>query len=293
MKKILSKMLIAMLALTLVIGVGSVGNTASAASKVSTVSGLKVIERDDDELKLKWNKASGAKGYQIYKYNSKTKKWTKIKTTTKRTYEVENLSSATNYKFKVRAYSGSRTGSYSKVLSTYTEPNEVKGVKASSKTTSSITLKWNKVTRATKYQVYMYNSSTGKYVHKTTVTGTSAKISGLSSGTNYKFKVRAVKTVSKTNYYGDFSDSYKVNTSATSSSSSSTSTTDIGAAKAKTIALNNAGVSASSVSELEVEKDKENGVVVYEVSFKYNGYEYDYVINASTGKIIEKEVERD
>ncbi|MCD8218205.1 MAG: fibronectin type III domain-containing protein [Clostridiales bacterium] len=297
MKKLLAKLAVTTLAIAMFFGIGASVNTVHAATTPAKVSGLKVAERDDDELTLKWTKVSGASGYQLYRYDTSTKTWKKIKTTSKTNYEVENLTSATQYKFRVRAYtkSGSKTtyGSYSATLTTYTEPGEVKNLKASKKTTSSVTLTWSKVSRATKYQVYIYNTTQKKYVCKTTVNGTSATISGLSSGTTYKFKVRAYKASGDSKYYGDFSDVYSVKTTAKSSSSTSTSTSYIGTTKAKSIALTDAGVTESKARDLEVEQDKENGVVVYEVSFDYNGYEYDYTIHATSGKILEKEVERD
>ena len=61
--------------------------------------------------------------------------------------------------------------------------------------------------------------------------------------------------------------------------------------KAKSIALNDAGLKESKVRQLEVELDREDNK--YEVDFEYNGKEYSYEINATTGKIIDKEVERD
>jgi len=67
----------------------------------------------------------------------------------------------------------------------------------------------------------------------------------------------------------------------------------ISKAKAKSIALKNAGVKASDVYDYELETDIENGVIKYEISFKANGYEYDYEINAKGGNIIKKEKERD
>lgn len=69
------------------------------------------------------------------------------------------------------------------------------------------------------------------------------------------------------------------------------STNYISRDKAKSIALNDAGLKESKVKQLEVELDKEDNK--YEVDFEYNGKEYSYEINATTGKIIDKEVERD
>ncbi len=56
--------------------------------------------------------------------------------------------------------------------------------------------------------------------------------------------------------------------------------------EAVSIALSHAGVAQSDAKRLEVDYDRDNGVNEYEVSFDYNGYEYDYDINAQTGKII-------
>ncbi len=67
----------------------------------------------------------------------------------------------------------------------------------------------------------------------------------------------------------------------------------ITAAKAKSIALNHAGLSASEVTFIKVERDRDNGVQVYEVEFCKGNYEYDYEINAETGKIIEWDKEYD
>ena len=42
----------------------------------------------------------------------------------------------------------------------------------------------------------------------------------------------------------------------------------------------------------ECKLDKENGVKVYEVEFYYGGYEYEYEVNAVSGKIVKAEKER-
>lgn len=59
------------------------------------------------------------------------------------------------------------------------------------------------------------------------------------------------------------------------------------------IAFKDAGITANGVSEIETEQKTEDNVEVYEVEFDYDGYEYDYVINAQTGEIYSKSIEKD
>lgn len=63
--------------------------------------------------------------------------------------------------------------------------------------------------------------------------------------------------------------------------------------KALDIALENIGVGREAVWDIEVELDYKFGQVVYEVSFNYDRYEYEYYINAESGAIIKsfKEIE--
>lgn len=88
---------------------------------VGKVSKLSAISKAKKKATLSWAKVSGATGYEVYQYNAKTKKWTKIKTLSKNTLTVSKLKSKTSYKFKVRAYKkvGQKTytGSYSSVKS--------------------------------------------------------------------------------------------------------------------------------------------------------------------------------
>lgn len=65
--------------------------------------------------------------------------------------------------------------------------------------------------------------------------------------------------------------------------------------KAKEIALNHAGVAADKAVFEKVKLDKDDGVYEYEVDFRVGNVEYDYEINAISGKIIEadKDYEND
>ena len=67
----------------------------------------------------------------------------------------------------------------------------------------------------------------------------------------------------------------------------------IGQEKAKQAAISHAGASADKLTEYEIELDFEHGVMVYEVEFKCEGFEYDYEIDAVTGAVLKSEKEPD
>lgn len=58
---------------------------------------------------------------------------------------------------------------------------------------------------------------------------------------------------------------------------------------AKKIALDNAKVKESEIRDLDIELDKDNGTVHYDVDFEVGGKDYDYEIDAKTGKILRSE----
>lgn len=67
----------------------------------------------------------------------------------------------------------------------------------------------------------------------------------------------------------------------------------IGRESARDIALSNAGLSQSQVYELEVDDELDERTPHYKVEFKYNGYDYEYEIDAVTGSVLKSERDRD
>ena len=104
-----------------------------------------------------------------------------------------------------------------------------------------------------------------------------------SGNTEYDYEILASN--GKIISYDKDIENYKIPRKNTSSS------TYIGKAKAKSIALKDAGVSASSATFTKTKLDYEDGIRVYEIEFYTNSAEYEYEINAKTGKIRDMDVE--
>ena len=78
-----------------------------------------------------------------------------------------------------------------------------------------------------------------------------------------------------------------------SASSAGASSADIGAEAALSAALRHAGVARSAVRELEYERDWEDGRLVYEIEFFSGETEYDIIVSAADGSILQYEAEAD
>ena len=196
----------------------------SATVKVNTnpygVGGFKCSSKTSTSVTLKWNKGTTASGYQLQQY--KNGKWVTIYTGTKATntsYTVKKLKAGTaGYRFRIRAYktygNTKQYGSWSSEVKVNTNPYGVGGFKCSSKTSTSVTLKWNKGTTASGYQLQQYKN--GKWVTiytGTKATNTSYTVKKLKAGTaGYRFRIRAYKTYGNTKQYGSWSSEVKVNT---------------------------------------------------------------------------------
>lgn len=59
----------------------------------------------------------------------------------------------------------------------------------------------------------------------------------------------------------------------------------------KNIVFKDSKIDFKNVNNLEIEFDYDDGVMVYDVEFYYDNNEYDYEIDAITGKILDKEVD--
>ncbi|MGN0522571.1 MAG: GH25 family lysozyme [Eubacterium sp.] len=161
-------------------------------------TGLTLKARTTTTLTYKWNAVKGAKSYQLYVKNV-TKGTSFYVTTSTNTIKIGNLTPANEYSVKVCVGMKNKSGdiiygTYSKANEKHTLPGQVTNLRVKSRTTTSVTLTWDKMSGADGYRVYRYYSSTGQYKLVKEIAGagnTKLKISNLKSGSTYSYKVSA------------------------------------------------------------------------------------------------------
>ena len=67
----------------------------------------------------------------------------------------------------------------------------------------------------------------------------------------------------------------------------------ITANEARDAALKHAKLEASQIKDVDVDLERQNGNLVYEVSFESGGKDYEYVIDADNGDVISSNQEND
>ena len=153
-------------------------------------------------------------GYDIQRYDSRSKSYKTISTLKKSitSYTNKGLKPGTSYKYRIRTY---KVINGKKVYSSFKNPvkvttkkiSNVSGFKVSSKTSSSIKLIWTKNSNASGYELERYNSGSKKYKKIATLKNTTTSYTNktLKSNSTYKYRIRSYKTVNGKKYYSSYS----------------------------------------------------------------------------------------
>lgn len=189
----------------------------TAVFKKKAVPKLKLSAANESRrISFRWNRIDGADGYQIYRYEADTKRYTRIKTIPKadKTAYSKAMEYGTAYAFRIRAFrteaDGNRTyGKFSAIVKVTTAPSKVTKLSAKKLKSGKAVLTWQPADAADGYQIYRSTKKNGAYSRiKTIRKGEAGKYSGISQtqGRTYYYKVRAyVAGADGKRIYGKFS----------------------------------------------------------------------------------------
>lgn len=128
--------------------------------------------------------------------------------------------------------------------------------------------------------VYEFEFVKGSTEYDYEVDGTTGSILAFSKET-----VDSAENVSGTPLASDQASSGQASSGQSSAGVNQPSSNYIGVDKAKSIALNHAGIKASAATFTKAKLDKDDGHYDYEIEFYAGGVEYEYEIDATSGKI--------
>lgn len=163
--------------------------------------------RTSSSVTLKWKKVPGADGYRVYLYNKEEKKYETYDTVTKLNCKITDLEDNTSYKFAVKAYvktvSGTVWADESEKITVRTQPTTPSfNVSCDGE---KINFEWSKSAGVTGYVVYYSTAKNGTYKKLATVKGTTSESSKFDESGTYYFKVRAYTKTNDGNVYSAYS----------------------------------------------------------------------------------------
>lgn len=183
------------------------------AAKVAAPASVKAASAGYNKAKISWAKVKGASSYEVYKYDSKAKKYVKAGTATGTSLTVKGLTAGSKYSFKVRAYNKADKvySGWSKTVRVTPVPAKT-SVKAKNLKGKKAQVSWKKVDGASGYTVYRAAGKGSYKAVKTVKSGKTVKFTNksLKKGTTYKYKVKAYRTVKGKKIYGSYSSAASV-----------------------------------------------------------------------------------
>ncbi len=200
--------------------------TSVQAATLKSPTIKSVATKSSASVSIKWKKVSGAKGYVIYQKtgSAKYKKIATISGGSKVSYTKKGLNSATKYSYKIKAFDSSKKYStYSKIKDAYTLPLTPKLTSVKAASSTSIKVKWQKVSKADGYVLYQKSGSTYKKI-ATIKSGktTTYTVRNLDSDKKYTFAIKSYFTPQNKKLYSAISKTKAGKTSAKSNTDQST-----------------------------------------------------------------------
>lgn len=176
------------------------------------VKNISQTSSSSSSVTLKWSKVGGASSFDVYKYNSKTRKYEKLDSVQTNSYTMK-VSAGKTYKIKICAVgtvsSKKYSGEMSDIFTVVAGPKTPEIEAAVSKKNAVIS--WEMVPKATHYVIYKIKD--GKTVKLATEEADSTDYfytdKSLEKG-SYDYKIRAVRKLDGVTGYSDYSKTVTV-----------------------------------------------------------------------------------
>ncbi len=189
------------------------GGKVSAKCTVNVVptkvTSIKLTNQTLNGYTLSWGKSDGATKYNVYLYNSSTKKYESYKITTATSLNISGLKAGSTQQYKIKAYAKVDGKNYCASVSSVYKASVAKPGKVTEITAKPavdyINLSWKATSLATSYRVYLYDRTASKYIFLGETAKTSFKVMELDPDTQYTFMVRAKAKTSNGNAYSSYS----------------------------------------------------------------------------------------
>ena len=158
-----------------------------------TPKNVKIEGISANSVQITWDDVYGATSYRVYRATgSATASYIQVANVTTLSWTDTNLSAGVIYYYKVGAASGFNMVSEQSAEVTATMPPA--NVRATTVTTSGVTLGWNAFNGASSYNVYRSDTESGTYtkINSTAISGTSFTDTNIISYTVYWYKVSTI-----------------------------------------------------------------------------------------------------
>ena len=178
----------------------------------SSVSyGTRIIKVDPttfNTMQLTWDAVPSAKSYEIFYSTSQNDGYKRLTNTKKTSYKFSKAKCGVTYYFQMRVCVKGAKSEFGPVSYGRTDLTGTPTLQVKKTTYNSVSLKWNKVPGAKKYEIYYMDSINGGWQSLGLKGGTSFTHKKLVTGATYYYQIRPVKD----SFYGSWSNDISAST---------------------------------------------------------------------------------
>ena len=183
---------------------GGIASLTVSTRNNSPVENLRQTSKTIDSASISWKAPTGAVKFLVVLLDGNGKQLSRAYTT-KTDFTFEDLSSTGKFKARVRAVfkTGSKTylGNYKELELSTLKASKVSSLKVESVTDSDVLLSWNKVSGASRYYIYIYNTEKKTFVLSGSTEKTAFTVGNLDPEIEVRIKVCAAYLKTDGNYF--------------------------------------------------------------------------------------------